>query len=413
MSLGRYPLQVEQAVSNPVTRLVPGVTSVTVHARYYALHGLLAHQAAEENLSGPEAQTLLRRCEVVMGAASLVDDSATATFYGRPHGADAMQQVSSGGNLDVDAVSCRGAYSSSDWGFRGPYLGAERVLGIVDAGTTWKPGKRYDHNAARPVLGALLELAAQPTVSAAQLRQVAPAVSIYRCAGAPDGLWLAELLCRGDNTQDRRRRTTLQLLARVMDTRAVPARTAALNESFREAVAFGDFITTDPLPRGLDEAAMWRGVLLRNFSVSAWRRLWAWLVDQVCDGAAVTDDALAQRVAEELPAGTVADMLAGLPDLRDADGNPAPAEQAIRAQPATEPHRDLQILAAGALRAEQLEGITRTVFTRAIADDLDPVWMRERLRHAGPQSLPDFGGTWSGTCWPKSPRRVEQGRGPR
>ena len=187
MSLGRYPLQVEQAVSNPVTRLVPGVTSVTVHARYYALHGLLAHQAAEENLSGPEAQTLLRRCEVVMGAASLVDDSATATFYGRPHGADAMQQVSSGGNLDVDAVSCRGAYSSSDWGFRGPYLGAERVLGIVDAGTTWKPGKRFDHNAARPVLGALLELAAQPTVSAAQLRQVAPAVSIYRCAGAPDG----------------------------------------------------------------------------------------------------------------------------------------------------------------------------------------------------------------------------------
>jgi hypothetical protein len=74
----------------------------------------------EENLATPDAQNLLRRCEVVMGAASLVDEAAAATLYGRPHGFAAMQQVSAGGDLDVDEVSRRDAYSTSAWGLRGP-----------------------------------------------------------------------------------------------------------------------------------------------------------------------------------------------------------------------------------------------------------------------------------------------------
>ena len=105
MSGGRFPLQVEQAVANPVARLDPQVTTVTVHARYYTLHGLLAYQANEDNLTVPEAQNLLRRCEVVMGAASLVDEAPEARLYGKPHSYAAMQQVSAGGDLDVDEVS--------------------------------------------------------------------------------------------------------------------------------------------------------------------------------------------------------------------------------------------------------------------------------------------------------------------
>jgi hypothetical protein len=385
---GRFPLQVEQAVANPVGRLVPGVTTVTTHARYYTLHGLLAYQASEENLTTPEAQNLLRRCEVVMGAASLVDEGSKASLYGRPHGFAAMQQVIDGGDLDVDEVSRRDAYSTSDWGFRGPYLGAERILGIVARGSTWKPGKRYDNNAVRLALEPLSELAAQPTVTCAQLRQIAPQVSIYQCDLAPDGIWLAELLCGAETAQDRRRRKTLQLVARVIDTRQVES----LNASLLGAVAFGDFITTDQVASRSDESAMWRGVLLRNFSVGAWRRLWAWLVDQVHYGVATSDSALEDRFAEQLPAGTVDELLNELPTLVDTAGNPLPIEQKIRADDSlTEANRELNILACGALRSEQLEGITRTVFTRHTGDDLDPVWMRERLRHSGPQSVRDFG----------------------
>ena len=384
---GRFPLQVEQAVANPVARLVPGVTTVTVHARYYTLHSLLAHKAMDENLSTPDAQNLLRRCEVVMGAASLVDEAASPALYGRPHGFAAMQQVSAGGDLDVDEVSRRDAYSTSAWGFRGPYLGAERILGIVANGSTWKPGKRYDHNAVRPALEPLFELAGQTTVTAAQLRTVAPEVSIYQCSAAPDGTWLAGLLCGAETARDRRRRTTLQLIARILDTHTV----ASLNASMIEAVAFGDFITTDEVASRTEESALWRGLLLRNFSVGAWRRLWAWLVDQVYLGHATTDSALEDRFAEELPAGTVDALLAELPSLIDSQGNPLPVEQQIREDSSTDANRELKILACGALRSEHLEGIARTVFTRHTSDDLDPVWMRERFRESGRQSIRDFG----------------------
>jgi hypothetical protein len=385
---GRFPLQVEQAVANPVGRLIPGVTSVTTHARYYTLHGLLAHQASRENLTVAEAQNLLRRCEVVMGAASLVDDGSKASLYGRPHGYAAMQSVTDGGDLDVYEVSRRDAYSASEWGFRGPYLGAERVLGIVARGSAWKPGKRYDDNAVRPAFESVFELAGQPIVTCAQLRQIAPQVSIYQCDLAPDGIWLAEVLCGAETAQDRRRRKTLQLIARVIDTRQVES----LSASLLEAVAYGNFITTDRVASSSDESAMWRGVFLRNFSVGAWRRLWAWLVDQVHYGEATTDSALEDLFAEQLPTGTVDELVAELPTLVDSVGNPLPIEQAIRADDSvTEANRELNILACGALRSQQLEGITRTVFTRHTGDDLDPLWMRERLRHSGRQSVRDFG----------------------
>ncbi len=46
-------------------------------------------------------------------------------------------------------------------------------------------------------------------------------------------------------------------------------------------VAFGDFITADEITGNLAVTAAWRGVVLRNYSVGAWRRLWSWLVRQV------------------------------------------------------------------------------------------------------------------------------------
>ena len=84
-------------------------------------------------------------------------------------------------------------------------------------------------------------------------------------------------------------------------------------------------------------------------------------------------------------------MLSALPDLANAEGQPLPAEVMIRSESRTNVFQELQILACGALRSQQLQGVTRTVFNRVTGNDLDPQWMHERLRHSGPQSLQDFG----------------------
>jgi hypothetical protein len=43
---GRFPLGVEAATLANAARLVPAVTSVTAHARYYAVHARVAAEAA-------------------------------------------------------------------------------------------------------------------------------------------------------------------------------------------------------------------------------------------------------------------------------------------------------------------------------------------------------------------------------
>ena len=67
---GRFPLSVERHVMNTVDRLVPGVTTVTLNARYYPLHGLVAAEVRSRNLDLPAAQDLMRRAEVAIGAVS-------------------------------------------------------------------------------------------------------------------------------------------------------------------------------------------------------------------------------------------------------------------------------------------------------------------------------------------------------
>jgi hypothetical protein len=230
-------------------------------------------------------------------------------------------------------------------------------------------------------------LAEQPRLAAATLRDASKELSAYRCADAPDGRWLANVFCGGDTRQDLRRRTTLQLIARVIDTRPV----TSLAKDVSMALAFGDFIIPEPFAAAPEEAAIWRGVLLRNYSVGAWRRLWAWLVDQVYSGQATTVDALAEAFADQLPAGSVADMVAGIPELFDAAGNPAPVEVALRAGTGNIPHRELQVLAAGAGRVNRLEGATARAFIRKGHDDLDPTSMQQRLSQAAAQALRDFG----------------------
>jgi hypothetical protein len=50
---GRFPLSVERHVMGMADRLVPGVTTVTLNARYYCLHGLVAAEAKAGDWTSP------------------------------------------------------------------------------------------------------------------------------------------------------------------------------------------------------------------------------------------------------------------------------------------------------------------------------------------------------------------------
>ena len=53
---GLFPLSVERFFNAAVALHAPGVTTVTVGARYYALHSLVAHEKQRLNLSDEQAR---------------------------------------------------------------------------------------------------------------------------------------------------------------------------------------------------------------------------------------------------------------------------------------------------------------------------------------------------------------------
>ena len=130
---GRFPLSVEAHLMNMTARLVPGATTVTVNARYYALHGLVAAEAQDRGLDEAAAYSLLRRCEVVVAGASVVRPDR----WNAAHGHDRVKpQLQRDGTLDVAGLSVPGQYVKSKWGFLGPYFGSEltlRILTLTDA----------------------------------------------------------------------------------------------------------------------------------------------------------------------------------------------------------------------------------------------------------------------------------------
>ncbi|MHB1582408.1 MAG: hypothetical protein ACYCU7_07010 [Acidimicrobiales bacterium] len=386
---GRFPLAVEQHVSHMTDLLVPGATTVTPHGRYYSLHALAAVEAEARDLNVPETLELLRRMELVMGAISVLHE-AHPEFHGdfpSPHGADAIgPRLRADGNLDVAGLSQPGdrGYVVAQSGFWGPYAGSEDVLGIVTTGKAPRPGPRCDAVAVRGGLSDLLELARRDQVAREELEGV---THLCLCAGraAPDGVWLRTLLCApaAESKADRTRRATTQLLARVARNGV-----ADFGGSFVSAVGFGAFIETDLVAGALEEAQAWRGVVLRRFSVGAWRRLWSWLVDQVI--GLVSSEELTDAFADQLPAVSVASFLAGLPPTRGGDGSPAPAEQQLRERDAPVPEVELAVLATGARRSSELEGRVGEAF-RGRPVELGPEWMARRLDTHEGQGLRDFG----------------------
>ncbi|WP_331725079.1 hypothetical protein OG783_33755 (plasmid) [Streptomyces jietaisiensis] len=389
VAAGRYPLSVERHVMRMADHLVPGVTTVTPHARYYALHALVAAHAEAAGLTAPAAQELLRRAEVSLAAVSFTHRSPAHEWLPHAHGIDALAQRLRSGSVAVaeSAVPGKGGYVRNAWGFWGPYAGSETVLGILAPGPMPLPGSGLDEAAVRGGLGELLDLAAEETLRVEDLAPLGDRLCVCAGGGRSDGTWLARLMCGSDaagaESRSTTRRQTIRLMARVVDTHRV----VRFTRDVGHALAFGDFLTTDAVAGDIEVAPAWRGVVLRNYSVGAWRRLWSWLVEQV-EGMVQVEE-LADCFAAELPDVTVAAFLSSLPATRSTTGAPLPAEHTLRLADEPLPLTELRVLAAGARRADELTGRVRDTFLGPRGVELGPEWVARWLDENRPAALRD------------------------
>lgn len=390
IAAGRYPLSVERHVIRMAGYLVPGVTTVTPHARYFVLHALIAAEVELRHLSEIDAQDLLRRSEVALAAVSWAHEHGD-TGLPRAHGTDALAPRLHAGRFDVGLASQpgKGGYASSPWGFWKPYSASEATLAILTPDSTMATGEACDTAAVRAGMGDILQLARQEELVVDDLKSYG---RLCVCAGgdAEDGRWLARLMC-ADSSADPRsqagtRRQTIQLITRVMQTHRIADVTADVGRE----IAFGDFLTTDEVARRLSVAAAWRGVILRNYSVGAWRRLWSWLVEQV--RGLTPAQVVIDRFAAQMPELTVRAFLDELPPTQTPSGAPAPAEQQLRADSDRElPVRELSVLAVNAFRVDQLKGRALDAFLGEYHGiDLAPEWTKRRFAEAEFMSLRDF-----------------------
>lgn len=382
----RYPLQVETEVRRAVDSLVPGVTAVTPHARYFALHGLVWAEAERRGLDEPDRLDLVRRAEVVIAGASLAHEDHDLEVP-TAHGADRIS-TSLDDHLDLDRMSRPGGYAEAKGGFSGPYTGAERYLGITSQ--TWPPvpGPRFVAAGPRSALGTVFELAMESRLPQAALRDAAH-LCVCRSATSEDGAFTADLLvappAHADfERPDRARTATVAILLEV-----VRAGLAAdpIEAAFGHAVSYGDFASTS-IPNVLQaQAGVWRGMVLRNHSVSAWRRIWAWLVTQLREPA--TEVELGDRFAGALPSTTVANFFRDLPSTRGKSGLLS-AEVDLRPDQPT-PVGDLRILGLGARRLDELDGPAFSAFCGERDQFLGPEWFAARVSGWAQRSLQDFG----------------------
>jgi hypothetical protein len=139
-------------------------------------------------------------------------------------------------------------------------------------------------------------------------------------------------------------------------------------------------------------ALYWRGALLRNASVTAWRRLWWWITEQLrvrprsaAELGQALADALVAAVGSDSPAREA--LLSSLP-ARSGGGRLQDAESAILypgGLESTEPFDYLRCLALGALRLDDLEGPAKTAFCESA--ELGPMWVRRWLDGLDDQPL--------------------------
>lgn len=391
---GRFPLSVERHVMNAVDRLVPGVTTVTLNARYYPLHGLIAAEARNRDLDRPAAQGLMRRAEVAVGAVSarhLHVDPVRHRALSRPHGYDMIMPQVRAGSVDIDALAVPGVYAQPSWGFWSPYRGSEAVLRIIKA-NAFAPGEQFDLPAVREGLGDVLHLTDLHTLGTDTLDDHAH-LCICQSVSSSDGAWLARLFAQPGISDERQtrawtRRQTLRILTRCVELTSVQQ--ASIDVA--RFLAYDEAVTEDRVLTCTAVSARWRGVILRNHSVGAWRDLWAWIVNGI-DGL-TPRTTLGDQFADALPPQTVGTFSRGLPATRTSGGHPVPAELDTDLAESDWPIWGLSILLLGAHRSRELQGHELIGFQgdepEDIFEELSPAWLASQLDIWDDQPVQDF-----------------------
>jgi hypothetical protein len=203
---GLSPLAVERYYNAAMAAHAPAVTTVTTTARYYALHGLVAHIAAERGLDADAGSALLRRSETTLALVTLQHALTTDHIdLGTVHGGDVLEPLRAKGEVSLNETSAAGGggYAKPRWGFWGPYRGSEIRLRIVHP-TRFRPGPAFNMHRVGNELGGILELAERDTLTTDDLASAAQAC-LCRTAKSTDGAWLAELFAGEHGCQASRR----------------------------------------------------------------------------------------------------------------------------------------------------------------------------------------------------------------
>jgi hypothetical protein len=371
---GRYPLQIERAVSRLVGTLLPGVITTTRHARMYTLHALAWAEAEERGLDDDQAAELVRRCEVVMTAIYANHARHRVRLASGAHGGGRLDRFVAEGSLDVAAAAAPQTGLSEE-GFRGVYVGPAAQVGLLTGGTRPRRGERADLEALRAGLGGLIELARQDRISLAELVDAGDGLCLCALAGSPDGIHLRHVLFESvgaDRNDDRNRQLTAHMLLEVV----AAAEVADTQQAFRRHWGFGAPIGDTGDDTVAKVMRSWRAAILRNYSVGAWRSLWHWLTECLHEEP-LTIEQLAERFATTLGDLSMKSVEEEL-STRTEEGRLEPVEAALVNEPWT-PAVALRQLVLGALRLDDLDEGTRKLFVGSVPGDLGPIWVHGRL----------------------------------
>ncbi|MEV4274907.1 hypothetical protein [Actinoplanes xinjiangensis] len=396
---GRQPLAVEAVTAAHASELVPAVITTTPHARYLSLHARMAVEASRRGWSSddlPAFRQLLRRCEVIMAAVSLRHDAVDREVHQRrtgkrrPHGVNTIAQALDGSeSIDLDELSR--AYSVVANGFYGTYGGIETALGLITPEVLPAPGPAAEPEA----LGALdqaIELALGGDVLSMADLDGAVGVCLCQVSAKTDGASLRRAYF-GTDVPDPDLAAAHRASAAVL-TRAVHGQPVDDNIDLMmdRLCCF-----TSDLPQilggaDLDHAMRWRGALLRNWSVWAWRLLWANLVAPLSE-TGTREDAVAVFVAG-LPSVRVRQALRDdLPPTVDGNGGLQPVEHDLNDEVGQAGGWSvlqlLRLLAVGACRADEVDGLSREAFLRYDQTGMGPVWFRGWIDDHADIPLPD------------------------
>ena len=396
---GQFPIQVERHLNAFVADHLPGVTTVTLGARYYSLHPHVAYRANQQGLDEDLTRRLLRRSEALLAYVTYrhSDDAAHEGETPPGHGIDAILRLSDSGKSGIDLAECAkpGAYSLAKWGFSGAYRGSELSLKILDQ-AGFLPGAWHDLKATAALDALVKRAEGGDAVSPTEADELADAC-LCRMAAATDGPWLARLLAGEPNSVEPKptRGGLLWQLGRIVTT-AITTREVRSSGQVAELIMFDHDLADHSALAGMVAINLWRGGLLRAESVWAWRRIWRDINEthlKPVGAMAVAD--LVEAFADGLRDLPLKDFLDDLPPVTDDTGRPLNAERQLDHLGDVE--RWMAIVMLGSQRSQHLNHNERIGFAGGNElrgtqwEELTPGWTDHLLgRHAN-SSVRDLG----------------------